>query len=299
MSYFFRQLVHFAKREFDESKVTRGKTTPASNSGSFAPRGAGDGGAAGPDSQRGFTNYGPAVVDALTKVRDFATAWGARALGKKSQPGVRDRSSLEAAAQASKPLFDGFMRGVATSLGGSVIAGSSAIMATAADLLARPTISAPLVMIADIKGGDRVDRKAQIAYNGDYSRIRDMVRGSIVVPRADQLDEALEALERSGMRLAVAPKDRVNTPAPGGYRDVMLNVELDNGHIAEVQVVTPAVFAAKMLKAHDLYADIRELMEELEATGREPTRAEARRIDDNLRQQQELLYGPAWAKDTA
>lgn len=40
MGYFFRQFFHFGKAEsWDESQVKRGKTTPESNSGSFAPRG--------------------------------------------------------------------------------------------------------------------------------------------------------------------------------------------------------------------------------------------------------------------
>ena len=35
MSYFFRQQVHFEKRDWDESKVTRGETVPGTNKGSF------------------------------------------------------------------------------------------------------------------------------------------------------------------------------------------------------------------------------------------------------------------------
>ncbi len=298
MSYFFRRLFHFEK--FDEAQVVRGKTTPESNSGSFAPKGgraAGDKGTPGPGQQGGYTMLAPVVHEALVNVRDTIKRWATKAIGKLKQPGVVDKATLLHHATISKPLYDTLMKGVAAAMGGDLLMGNNSVMQLAQEIEGGRQIERPVVMVADIKGGPRLDEKAKLDYGGDWSMMKDMVRGTILVPKADKLDDALEALERAGIKIATEPKDRVNNPGPEGYRDLKLNVELDNGHIAEVQVMTPEIFVAKMLKAHHLYAEIRPLISTLEAEKREPTPEEWKLIERNNYRQKVELYDPAWAKD--
>lgn len=284
MSYFFRRIFHLEK--FDEAQVKRGKTTPLSNSGSFAP---GDGGM--------LRNLAPAVNEALTKVAGTVKRWAGVAMGIARQPGVATKEALIAAATAALPIYEGLMRSVASGMDASVIVGNTQIMAFVDSLKNGTQIERPVVMVADIKGGPRLDEKIAVDYDGDPSQVKDMVRGTVLVPGASTLDDALEALERAGVRIATAPKDRINDPGRDGYRDIKLNAVLDNGHIAEIQVLTPEVFVAKMTKAHDYYGGIRKLVTELEKTGRDPTPDEAKLIEQVQDTQRVELYNPAWGKD--
>jgi hypothetical protein len=294
MSYFFRKLFHLQK--FDPTQP-RGKTTPESNSGSFAPRAAGDKGAPGPSGQGGFTNFIPAVGEALGKVRDTIARWAGAAVGVARQPGVATKDALIAAATAALPVYESMMRTVASLMDGSMVIGNQQIMVLAENIKNGTQIERPMVLVADIKGGPRLDEKIATDYNGDPSQVKDMVRGTVLVPGASTLDDALEALEKAGVRLATPPKDRINEPGPDGYRDIKLNAVLPNGHISEIQVMTPEIFVAKMLKAHEYYGSIRKLVTDLEKTGRQPTPDEAKLIQRVVDTQRVELYGPAWEKD--
>ena len=58
-----------------------------------------------------------------------------------------------------------------------------------------------------------------------------------------------------GVPTVVRVKDRLSEPASGGYRDVMLNVEMD-GHVCELQLHLKALIAIKS-QAHRIYGILR------------------------------------------
>jgi hypothetical protein len=67
MSYFFRQQVHFEKRDWDESKVTRGETVPGTNKGSFKSPGdaAAGAGSAALTAHSGRRKFRAAATDSV------------------------------------------------------------------------------------------------------------------------------------------------------------------------------------------------------------------------------------------
>ena len=69
--------------------------------------------------------------------------------------------------------------------------------------------------------------QAQNDYNGDFLKVVDIIRSSAVFHSFDDLSRAIVALNKPGVVQVVRCKDRVTTPLPSGYRDVLLNVTVE------------------------------------------------------------------------
>jgi hypothetical protein len=99
--------------------------------------------------------------------------------------------------------------------------------------------------------------------------IKDLLRGTIVV---NTLEEAQDAIDKIGKvydfdriknRLSIDLVDSKGAalegkPLPTGYQDVLTNVVLPDGTVAEIQISTPEMLAAKHL-GHEIYAFEREM----------------------------------------
>lgn len=133
---------------------------------------------------------------------------------------------------------------------------------------------------ADLKGSSRAVEKILFDYAGDASKIRDLLRSTIVVDNFQQAGVALRELRNtynvldSGFRNLLDPQIKA---LDGGYRDIKMNVEID-GHIAEVQISTPEFMAIKD-KYHDAYEVRDGLMRVISSENRQPTKAEKAQIE--------------------
>jgi hypothetical protein len=94
------------------------------------------------------------------------------------------------------------------------------------------------------------------------------------------------------MKLAKQPKDRFSNPVPGGYRDMLLNVTMSNGHVCELQVNVKAMLAAKEV-GHNFYEEERSIAGRISAQKRAPNEAESLLLKQ-LREKQEGVYAKAW-----
>jgi Region found in RelA / SpoT proteins len=298
MSYFFRRLYHFAK--WDEEAHPRGKTTPESNDGSFAPKGAAGEGGAPKSKQQGFMHLHEHVQDALSKIASFCNVWKERAPNHTHQPGIgrNDKEELIAQARASKPLFDTWARGVASVFDAKVfdtmVDGKKPTEQAIEYAKANPDTFA--LLLAGIKGDPRLSEKIRDEYDGDCSLVKDMVRGTIAVPDASRIDDVLEVLENAGLELATVPKDRINNPGEEGYRDVKLNVLMPNGHIAELQVMTHSILEAKEILGHALYEEERVITGLLMKEQRDPTPEENAKLKVIRKRMRDEVYDPAWER---
>jgi predicted transcriptional regulator len=101
--------------------------------------------------------------------------------------------------------------------------------------------------------------------------MKDLLRGTIAVSTFEDAQAALDAIDgvykfdRIKNRLMVGltdPKGKPveGKPMPTGYQDVLTNVVLADGTIAEIQISTPEMLAAKHL-GHEIYAFEREMPE--------------------------------------
>lgn len=136
-------------------------------------------------------------------------------------------------------------------------------------------------MQADLKGSPRAVEKIILDYEGDASQIKDLLRATIVVDNFQQAGVALRELRSryqvldAGFRNLLDPNVKA---LDGGYRDIKMNVNID-GHIAEVQITIPEFSSAKK-QMHSLYEEVRTIEATVLAERRQPTAAEAARIDE-------------------
>ena len=116
-----------------------------------------------------------------------------------------------------------------------------------------------MLFIAPLKGKKRARQKVRDDYGGDWSKLLDTVRCTIAVDTLDDLHKTAEALKAGGLQLAKKPKDRMTKPTAEGYRDIMMNVRLKNGMVAEVQLHLKSMLPAKTI-GHHHYNVTRELI---------------------------------------
>ena len=151
------------------------------------------------------------------------------------------------------------------------------------------------LFLAPLKGRERAREKVESDYGGDWSQLRDVIRGTISVNTPDDLQFAIQQLDRFGFKLAMQPKDRFANPTSSGYRDVLSIMELPSGMLAEVQFHLKDMTAAKN-DAHSLY----EIERSLDAVyGQVPFsdwKKEDRDEYNNVVEQQRRIYGDAWRR---
>ncbi len=109
--------------------------------------------------------------------------------------------------------------------------------------------------LAPIKGWERAHEKMEDKYGFEPKRILDLIRGSIIFDNVTHLVNAL-AHARSDFKV-VRTKSTVGENTDTGYQDMKLNVELSNGHVAELQFHLRSMIDAKHDGGHALYRFIR------------------------------------------
>jgi hypothetical protein len=123
----------------------------------------------------------------------------------------------------------------------------------------------------DIKSSGRAVTKLVTENFWKRDEMKDLLRGTIAVSTFEDAQAALDAIakvykfDRIKNRLMVDlndPKGETikGKPLPTGYQDVLTNVILEDGTVAEIQISTPEMLAAKNL-GHEIYAFEREMPE--------------------------------------
>lgn len=119
-----------------------------------------------------------------------------------------------------------------------------------------------ICLIAPIKSEDRSREKVSKEYGGDWSSLVDIVRASIACDTMDQIRSVLAQLPDP-----VRVKDRFAQPLLNGYRDVLVNLRLPCGLIAEVQLHLKPLLIARE-KQHVAYQIIRTIKSQMMQEGR-------------------------------
>ena len=147
-----------------------------------------------------------------------------------------------------------------------------------------------------LKGIPRSVEKTSFDYNGDPERLKDLVRGTIVVDNPDEAKRVIQALhenhqvESNGYRNLLDPSI---TPEDG-YRDAKMNVKLPSGISGEIQVNYPEILEAKDI-AHKLYKERRTIEGKIASQNRDPTPMEDAQID-SYNAQMKQVYDAAYAR---
>lgn len=92
---------------------------------------------------------------------------------------------------------------------------------------------------------DSAKRKVDSKYGGDWSKLCDVVRGSIGFDTVEEMKAGIEKLKAAGLKLASKPDNKFIKPTDAGYRDMNLNFVLPNGLVGELQMHLKPILMAK------------------------------------------------------
>lgn len=151
------------------------------------------------------------------------------------------------------------------------------------------------LFIAPNKSEARSREKVEKEYGGDWSQLKDYVRGTIAVRSPADVSDAMEKVKALGWKLAAQPKDNMTQPTAAGYRDVNTLWEMPNGMLAELQFNTKAMLRAKG-PGHGLYEEQQKLQRKNGST--EPNDGWSTRDAQKWREAleaQRKVYSAAWA----
>lgn len=182
---------------------------------------------------------------------------------------------------------------------------------------AKSTPDQPQVFFGPLKKKERAMQKIDGKYGGDHNRLKDVIRGTVVVPDLKSMPDMFAQLrtvaEQHGWTIAEAENRFLDPPPPPpgatggtplGYRDAKVALVSPNGVAAELQLNTSAMVLAKNGEGHTLYEEQRELEHQIKTRAKSsegatparpagPTRAERKRLRE-LEDASRKLYADAF-----
>jgi hypothetical protein len=212
-------------RDFDESKVKRDE------GGRFSETGGG-GAKSETQSASGGAKGKPAIKGDMSRQPQADTQ------------DIKDIEELYDKAKKDEKGFVDAIKGVADVAGGEAI-------------FTPPEYAEPGTTLKKRESAERKLKDEDIA--GDPAKLRDILRATIMTENSEGVRSAAAAfIDKYGPNI-VKVKDRMVKPAPGGYRDILINFRTPSGLISEVQFNSPRMIETKQGEGHRIYEKIREL----------------------------------------
>lgn len=158
----------------------------------------------------------------------------------------------------------------------------------------------------ELKARERIKQKIRTDYTYDGvphpERAVDLNGGTLVFKNLPDARAGLEKISKDKRILRV--KDRFARPTEEGYTDVLVNVRLKNGHVAEIQLHSePVLWFKQEGPGHKLYSVLREInskFKELEKKGEltAELKAEANRLSEDIKLVLRTAYEAAGTAQT-
>ncbi|CAN1208610.1 hypothetical protein TUMEXPCC7403_00215 [Tumidithrix helvetica PCC 7403] len=136
--------------------------------------------------------------------------------------------------------------------------------------------------IPKLKDQNTAVAKSEGEYGGDHSRLVDICRASIIYNSYRDLMLGLGKCKE--MLALVREKNRFAKPTPAGYRDILLNVRLSNGHIAELQLHLQQIMDVKNGVGHKLYEEVRSIERAAKEAGKALDPEETAKVEQLLQE---------------
>ena len=124
-----------------------------------------------------------------------------------------------------------------------------------------------VLVFPPMKDQERATEKVETDYDGDWSRLVDVVRATIAVEKFSDLKKTVDAL-MVGTELARRPEDSFVNQSAWGFRRLKINVVFPNGHIGEVQVHLKEIFRVGV-QLHSLYRKAQDIAAKAKEAGRD------------------------------
>ncbi len=138
------------------------------------------------------------------------------------------------------------------------------------------------------KSDDRV-RDKLVEYGNDASRLKDLAAAKAEFSTLNDIYDALGGLVDDPELTILDVKDRFVVPSGSGYRDILLNLRLSNGHVGELRLHLKALEDVAEWE-HALYEVRRDLDALAELDGRSRTTMETAIRDGLLRRAQSIYW---------
>ena len=143
-----------------------------------------------------------------------------------------------------------------------------------------------------IKNQKRAEKKIATELRGKVNKLTDIARGSVVATNISDLVKAYNYLAQYSDIVRV--KNRFDTPAVSGYRDIKILVRLSNsGLIAEIQLHLEAIAEIKNGEEHDIYEAIQNI-ERVSIIERRALYDIEKMQIKRLQKKSQALYAKAW-----
>ncbi|MGW8643045.1 toxin glutamine deamidase domain-containing protein [Micromonospora chalcea] len=140
------------------------------------------------------------------------------------------------------------------------------------------------------KSRERVLDKLEAEYGYDASQLKDLAAAKVQFHTLDAVYQALGRLEADPEIVILHIKDRFLKPQASGYRDILLNLGMPNGHVAELRLHLVSLDDVAEWE-HALYEIRRDLEAVAEIEGRSLTQGERAIRDGLLRRAQSAYWG--------
>jgi len=137
------------------------------------------------------------------------------------------------------------------------------------------------------KGRDRVLDKL-LEYQNDASRLKDLAAAKVQFAKLDDIYRALRKLAADPQVVILKIKDRFLTPQLSGYRDVLLNLRMSNGHVAELRLHLDSLDSVAEWE-HALY-EVRRDLDAMSEAGNRPLTSVERALRDGLLRRAQAIY---------
>jgi hypothetical protein len=141
------------------------------------------------------------------------------------------------------------------------------------------------------KRRERVLEKVR-EYDGDASQLVGLAGSKITFNTLDDLYKALPAVERELGDKLIRVKDRIQHPVSSGYGDILMNVRMSNGHVAESRLHLKAVDDVAKIE-HPLY-QVQRSIEDMVRAERSDRTVDERALDISIHQRTHQLYENAF-----
>ncbi|MET8834355.1 toxin glutamine deamidase domain-containing protein [Micromonospora sp. NPDC004540] len=130
-----------------------------------------------------------------------------------------------------------------------------------------------------------------VEYENDASQLKDLAGAKVQFRRLDDVYRALARLADDPQVVILHIKDRFLDPQQSGYRDVLLNLRMSNGHVAELRLHLASLDDVAEWE-HALY-EVRRDLEVMPETGGRPLTEGERAIRDGLLRRAQDIYWQA------
>lgn len=223
-----------------------------------------------PASAKAMANKVPKHLTAQKKNKHLEKSFNPTHLKQLSTESQKQLTKIYEKAAENKDYFDSTNASIAKELGGEAA-------------------------VVDIKGSERAVEKVLNDYEGDVTKIKDLLRTTISIKSLKDTDKAIELIKaKYGEPVKLKNTLNPDAPSPSGYRDINMVFEV-KGSYMEVQVNMKPMLTVKYGKGHELYEQIRNIEGTALKEKRSLTKAEFNKVT-KLNAESKKLYDAAYSE---